>query len=268
MVQFKKLTTTLPGGTNSYTFTDALINDASVIEVYTDNDDVYPVNLEQHGNSIDITLSDHADAVGVALTINNVITYEPTDISGLENEIQTVSDNLSGLSTVVNELSDNVDNIEGDVSTLGTMVTDLETSKQDVLTAGENITIENNIISASGGESSQEIYDDTERIIGTWFGRNLYRKVVSFHPTSSVFSEQNHPHNITNIDNVVMWKAFLRFTSGTVQIIPSTQFAANLTVIGASNFGAVNKTNCVFYQGLDRSAHLCFYIIEYTKVGE
>lgn len=151
MVQFKKLETTLEAGTNTHTFTDDLITDNSVIEIYTDNDDVYPVNIEQSGHSVNIEIVAHTTAVRVAITINNVITYEPTDISGLENEIQTVSDNLSGLSTVVNELSDNVDNIEGDVSTLGTMVTDLETSKQDTLTAGENITIVNNVISSTGG---------------------------------------------------------------------------------------------------------------------
>lgn len=262
MVQFKKLTTTLPGGTNSYTFTDALINDASVIEVYTDNDDVYPVNLEQHGNSIDITLSDHADAVGVALTINNVITYEPTDISGLENEIQTVSDNLSGLSEAVNELSDNVDNIEGDVSTLGTMVTDLETSKQDVLTAGENITIENNVISSTGG-SSQEIYDNTERVIGTWFGKTLYRKVIVL-TTNIQFPYLAWLDIFTNDE-------LIDITNARLINVPTTYTAERDAFFPIASYCTINKHINIMHFRSNYNIALkpnTKIMIEYTKAGD
>lgn len=36
-----------------------------------------------------------------------------------------------------------------------------------------------------GGGSGGEVYDDQERVIGTWFGKPLYRKVVAFTSKSS-----------------------------------------------------------------------------------
>lgn len=214
-VEYKTLYATLQAGSNTYTFTDNLISDVSKLTLMTDDDDVYPVNMEiTNTHSVAVEISDHTAPVQIALIINNVETYSPVDISGIEDEIQSVSDNLSGLTSVVNEISDNVDNIEGDVSTLGTMVTDLETSKQDTLTAGENITIVDNVISSTGGgeafiEMTKSEYDalpDTkltdsvprlitdysegsgsyadnnysteEQRIGTWLGKPLYRKVI------------------------------------------------------------------------------------------
>lgn len=52
-------------------------------------------------------------------------------------------------------------------------------------------------------------YDDTERIIGTWFGETLYQKTVVYNnPTLGRVDDL--PHNIANIDTItkVEWIAF------------------------------------------------------------
>lgn len=253
-IQFKKLTATLSAGENNYTFTDGLINNSSVIEVYTDNDDVYPVDLSQSGNSVSITFSDHAEPVGIAITINNVVSYEPVDVAAIENHIETVSDGLSGLSTVVNELSDNVDNIEGDVSTLGTMVTDLETNKQDVLTAGENITIIDNVISSSGGSGGTS-YSTQEQVIGTWIdGKPLYRKVVNVGNRQINSSWTNFVTNIS-MNALVKCIAITINSSdwGFRTYTPISAINSNKTSIDAKYYEA---------QGVN------YFVIEYTKTTD
>lgn len=189
MVQFKKLETTLEAGTNTHTFTDDLITDNSVIEVYTDNDDVYPVNIEQSGHSVNIEIVGHIVAVRVAITINNVISYEPVDVSAINTHFDNLDQDVSDITTSINGLTNRVlnnendiDTINDDLSALSTMVTDLETGKQNLLIQGNNITLTpvegGTRIDASGGSSIQEVYDDTERVIGTWFDKTLYRKTI------------------------------------------------------------------------------------------
>ncbi len=50
----------------------------------------------------------------------------------------------------------------------------LKEKYQEKLIAGENITIEGNVISASGGGGSTHEYINTPQIVGTWMGRPLY----------------------------------------------------------------------------------------------
>lgn len=174
-VEFKKLVHTYPSGTNSYTFTDSLINDNSVIEVYTDNDDIYPVDVEQTNHSVLVKIVDHSSPTKVCITINNVSTYSPVDISGIQSE-------LNGLSTAVSDLADDVADAEGDIIDLITEVNNLSMNKQDKLTAGQNITIENNVISASGGGGSVDIVDNltstaTDKALSANMGRALKAEV-------------------------------------------------------------------------------------------
>lgn len=51
--------------------------------------------------------------------------------------------------------------------------------KQDELTAGDNITIENNVISASGGSAQTDYTTGVEIQIGTWDNKPLYRKIIT-----------------------------------------------------------------------------------------
>lgn len=182
MVQFKKLETTLEAGTNTHTFTDDLITDNSVIEVYTDNDDVYPVNIEQSGHSVNIEIVAHTTAVRVAITINNVISYEPVDLSGINTHLDNLDQDVNDITTSINGLTNRVlnnendiDTINDDLSTLGTMITGLETSKQDLLIQGDNITLTPQAdgvrISALGGGSGLSMFTklvETTNNSGNW----------------------------------------------------------------------------------------------------
>ena len=82
-------------------------------------------------------------------TLQQTQTSQGTDIQRNSSRISTANAHISGLRTTTNNLSDDVSALQQTVS-----------GKQDQLTAGTNITIQNNVISASGG-GGQVTLDDT-----------------------------------------------------------------------------------------------------------
>lgn len=75
-------------------------------------------------------------------TLQQTQTSQGTAIQGIRGRLDTAESNITQLQTDTSTLS-------GDVSSLQQTVS----GKQDQLTAGQNITIQNNVISASGGQS-------------------------------------------------------------------------------------------------------------------
>lgn len=75
-------------------------------------------------------------------TLQQTQTSQGTAIQGIRGRLDTAESNITQLQTTTSTLS-------GDVSSLQQTVS----GKQDQLTAGQNITIQNNVISASGGSS-------------------------------------------------------------------------------------------------------------------
>lgn len=82
-------------------------------------------------------------------TLQQTQTSQGTAIQGIRGRLDTAESNITQLQT-------NTSTLSGDVSSLQQTVS----GKQDKLTAGSNITIENNVISASGG-GGQVTLDDT-----------------------------------------------------------------------------------------------------------
>lgn len=80
----------------------------------------------------------------------------------------------------------------------------LDNGKQNTLTAGTNITIENNVISASGG-SAQTDYTTTETVVGTFLGKPLYQKTIVLENTTiSSSTKEMVILDITNYDVVLV----------------------------------------------------------------
>ena len=99
-----------------------------------------------------------------------------------------------------------------------------------------------------------QIYDDQERIIGTWFGKPLYRKVIEVNQYSGNF---NVIHNIENLDYVTnFYGTFKRkdgVQTGTTAVamdnynikifdITSTQFSVN---VGQNLTGNLEVEKCM-----------------------
>lgn len=109
---------------------------------------------------------------------------------------------------------------------------------------------------SEGGGSGGNIYDGEERVIGTWFDKPLYRKVIIFiNPTNSA----EIVHNIPNINEIVKVDTIAQLGAWFV----------NNNYYAASNdrFNCYfNKTKIAFlFSGTANYVKATFY---YTKVGD
>ena len=111
-------------------------------------------NHESRISSLETTSADLRTRMGTAET--DIDTLQASDaqqtskISALEADMNNVKPRVGQLESDVGTLETTVNQQAQSISGLSTDVNGLKTSKQDKLTAGENIKIENNVISASG----------------------------------------------------------------------------------------------------------------------
>ena len=94
-------------------------------------------------------INQHTQSINGLSTDVNGLT---TDVNGLKTDVNGLKTDVNGLSTDVNGLKSRMATAEGQIATHETEINNLKASKQDKLTAGTNITIENNVISAKGAQ--------------------------------------------------------------------------------------------------------------------
>ena len=122
----------------------------------------HETKIDQHTQSINGLSTDvnglNTDVNGLKTDVNGL----KTDVNGLKERMTTAegqiathetkidqhTQSINGLSTDVNGLKTDVNGLKTDVNGLKTDVNGLKTSKQDKLTAGTGITIDNNVISS------------------------------------------------------------------------------------------------------------------------
>ena len=211
-VIFKTLSATLAANVNEVTFTDSLINSNSVIEVYYNSNDVYTLETWQDGTTIGIVTSDHNFAVGVKVTINNATSFAPYDDTEVLSQLSSLSDDVSGLTNRVGSAEDDIDSLETRMGSAEDDIDSLESGKQDVLTAGDGISIENNVISSS----PNDIYSTTKTAIGVWIdGRIIYRQCFDLGEDIAIYSNTWYSNvvSIENIDKIIC--CFGQYSGGT-----------------------------------------------------
>ena len=101
----------------------------------------HETKINQHTQSINGLTT---DVSGLKTDVSGL----KTDVNGLSTDVNGLSTDVNGLKTDVNGLKTDVNGLSTDVNGLSTDVNGLKTSKQDKLTAGENITIQDNVISS------------------------------------------------------------------------------------------------------------------------
>ena len=104
-------------------------------------------NLESSQTATDASVATLQTTVS---NLQQTQTSQGTTLTGLGNRLTTAEGNITQLQTDTSQLSGTVQGMQTTIQ-----------GKQDKLTAGANITIENNIISASGGGGGQVTLDDT-----------------------------------------------------------------------------------------------------------
>ena len=102
-----------------------------------------------------------------------------TNVNGLTTDVNGLKTDVNGLKTDVNGLKERMTTAEGQIAThetkinqhtqsingLSTDINGLKTSKQDKLTAGENISIQNNVISAQSYVPTQRVINGNDHIV-------------------------------------------------------------------------------------------------------
>lgn len=83
MQLIKRLTQTLSAGSTTLTFTDSMINNNSVIEVYADSIDVYPTALSQSGTSVTAQFDAQLENHSILLLINNIVSLSDPELATL-----------------------------------------------------------------------------------------------------------------------------------------------------------------------------------------
>ena len=140
--------------------------DATNTNVANNAADIVAANGNISTNTNDISgLKDRmATAEGQIATHETKINQHTQSINGLTTDVNGLKTDVNGVKTDVNGLKGRMTTAEGQIAThetkidqhtqsisaLSTDVNGLKTSKQDKLTAGENILIQNNVISAKG----------------------------------------------------------------------------------------------------------------------
>lgn len=194
MALIKILDGQLPSLSTYITFTDESINDNSILEVYTDNIEVFPIDISQTGSSVTITFPAVATNTNIKLCVNDIsdkldivdnytststtdalsanqgrVLYDLISQGGGTNDYNTLNNKpsinnvtLSGNKSLEDlgiNIVDHAEDITYDDTTSGLSATnvqdaidELEMIKQDSLTAGANITINNNVISSDKTE--------------------------------------------------------------------------------------------------------------------
>ena len=108
-------------------------------------------------------------------------------------------------------------------------------------------------------------YDDTERIIGTYFGETLYRKTVKIASLPSSATGDSYPHGISDIKEICAVYAFAKWSNGQIAPMNMVQIVGGNFIVNASIYYSVDKTNITINPGSDRSALSGVVTIEYTK---
>lgn len=123
--------------------------------------------------------------------------------------------NKTTLDTFQNNIKDEFDKIEAgtqnitydnttsglEATTVKGAIDELASGKQNTLTAGDNITIENGVISATGGGTGSINYSTEEIEVGVWTdGKKIYQKTIQFTTSESQISVET---GITNLDKCI-----------------------------------------------------------------
>ena len=122
------------------------------------------VGLGNANARIDATNTNVANNAADIVTANGNISTNTNDINGLKGRMATAEGQIATHETKINQHTQSINGLTTDVN-------GLKTNKQNKLTAGDNITIVNDVISASG---KKKIYTGTIESLIDWVPRQKF----------------------------------------------------------------------------------------------
>lgn len=130
---FKTLTGIIPSNQTAIVFTDNMIVDESILDVFFSNDDIVVDDMTMSGNSVTVTISPQSYNVGVALFINNCEVFTPYDDTEVLNRLTIVETDTETLNTEVGELDTEVGELNTELDTLTNTVNNKQDKLPDVV---------------------------------------------------------------------------------------------------------------------------------------
>lgn len=265
MTLAKKLTGTLTAGSTSIVFTDELINNDSIIEVYTQSDNIYPVDISQSGTSVNILFDRQSVNVGVAIMVINLTQLDdPEDISITDLSDVTVNSLTSGQILSWNGTKWVNVNLP-EQPTVPDKLSDLEDVSITTPTEGQilkyNGTTWVNDDAPSGGEV---IYSTTEQVVGKWIdGKPLYQ--ITYKYISSGISSTTPIITLSSEKVVRDIKGVVCNTDGRVYMLPYS--SGNSTT--SLRINTSNQIEVVLNNDSWNNSYTPWYItIQYTKTTD
>ena len=178
----------------------------------------------------------------------------PIIVGGLvQDDLESV---LGGVNNIAAANSDSID-------TLNTNVSNLTTSKQNKLTAGTNIGISGNTISATNTISLN--FSTSEQAVGKWIdGKTLYQKTVDCGALPNA-TTKTISTGLSNIKIINFFGYTYQPANGTVQPINRSEGLSgnDQIVVNIKNYGA----DVSIYSASNRSAFTETYVtLQYVKL--
>ena len=144
------------------------------------------VGLGNANARIDATNTNVANNAADIVTANGNISTNTNDINGLKGRMATAEGQIATNETNINQHTQSINGLTTDVNAL-------KTNKQNKLTAGDNITIVNDVISASG---KKKIYTGTIESLIDWVPRQKFEIKQEFDIEFIYTNEQHAAHII------------------------------------------------------------------------
>ena len=167
----------------------------------------------QYLNAVSITSSGELNAVSIKAN-----GLRSDDIQTTENKkyLTEIDVDNQTIQIVNGKLHANLDELGNEVNDLSNRVTTLQTSKQDTLTAGANITIVDNVISAIGGGGGSSIDDSTISSASTWSSSKINSEITTVANTKN--------DNIFDIGKFIVTGKPTITDDGIISVINSSNF--------------------------------------------
>lgn len=237
MQLIKRLTQTLSAGSTSLTFTDSMINNNSVIEVYADSIEVYPTALSQSGTSVTVQFDEQQAAHSILLLINNIVSLsDPTLATLLDVDLGTLNeeDILTYDETAekwVNAGARTAEDIAYDNTDSGLEATDVQAAIDELAQSGGGRTV---IVLWTGDKSTTGAislsdsflnFDEIELIWGANRTENTYLKSIRFNVSdinTTIFAQYGD-NWFSNTSTYCLWAGhFTQINEFTIDNIQSS----------------------------------------------
>lgn len=110
--------------------------------------------------------------------------------------------------------------------------------------------------------SNDEVYSTEEQVIGTWFGKPLYRKTIDFGYMAKANVFKHVPHNVANVEKIWIDRSNSYFVDASLNYYDVSDYDWH-TSVNATNISAVVASN-----DYDRTTSSMYVTIRYTKTTD